>query len=340
MKALVITRHGGPDVLQVQEKPDPAVGPDEVAIDVAFAGLNFAEVSARVGLYPDAPPPPFVAGYEASGTIATLGANVKGLAVGDKVFGLTRFGAHASKVVIKAAQVRKVPASMSLEEAAALPVNYLTAYHMMFHVGHLRPKQRVLIHMAAGGVGLAAIQLAKGSGAELFGTASASKHALLKEAGLHHPIDYHTVDYAEEVRKITGGRGVDLVLDALGGGDWKKGYELLNAAGHIVCFGWANMVGGETRNLFKVVGEFFKQPKFAPMKLMDHNKTVSGVNLGHLWDELELLSGHLDKLIELIEAGKVKPHIDEVHPMSKAADAHRRIQSRKNVGKVLIDCRA
>src|SRR5206468_12210955 len=103
---------------------------DEVLLDVAFAGLNFAEVSARVGLYPDAPPPPFVAGYEASGTVAALGANVQGLAKGDRVFGLTRFGAHASKVVIKAAQVRKVPASLSLEEAAALPVNYLTAYHM------------------------------------------------------------------------------------------------------------------------------------------------------------------------------------------------------------------
>ena len=341
MKALVITRFGGPEVLQVQERPDPVPGADEVLIDSAFAGLNFAEVTARVGLYPDAPAPPMVVGYEVSGTVAATGANVTGFAKGDRVFGMTRFGAHASKVVVKAVQVRKVPEKMSLEEAAALPVNYLTAFHMMFHVGQLRARQRVLIHMAAGGVGLAAIQLSKlVPGVELFGTASASKHELLRANGLQHPIDYHTADYSTEVRKLTGGRGVDLVLDALGGGDWRRGYELLNPAGHLVCFGWANMVGGEKRNFLKVGIEFFQQPKFSPMQLMNDNKTVSGVNMGHLWDELELLSGHLDRLIELCNSGVVKPHVDKVFPMSQGGEAHRHIQARKNVGKVLLDCRA
>ncbi len=337
----MITRFGGPEVLRVEERPDPAVGPDEVAVDAAFAGLNFAEVSARVGLYPDAPTPPMVVGYEVSGTVAQVGEQVSGFAQGDRVFGLVRFGAHASKVVLKAVQLRKVPASLTLEEAAAMPVNYLTAFHMLFHVMTLKPKAKVLIHMAAGGVGLAAIQLAREvPGVELFGTASASKHALLKEAGLHHPIDYHSADYAEEVRQLTGGRGVDVVLDALGGHDWKKGYELLAPAGHLIAFGWANMVGGERRNLLKVGLEFTRQPRFTGYRLMDANKTVSGVNMGHLWGETELLGAHLDRLIALAEAGKVKPHVDQVFPLSRGGEAHQHMQARKNVGKVLLDCRA
>ncbi len=341
VRALVVTRYGGPEVLKVEERPDVKVGADEVAVEVAFAGLNFAEVSARVGLYPDAPKPPMVVGYEFAGTVSETGSGVTGFARGERVVGMIPFGAHASRVVAKPFQLRKVPEALSLEQAAAMPVNYLTAFHMLFHVGNLKPKQKVLVHMAAGGGGLAVIELAREvPGVELFGTASASKHERLKQAGLHHPIDYHSLDYSAEVRRLNGGRGVDLVLDALGTDDWRKGYALLNPAGHLICFGMANVVSGERRNLLKVGLGMLKVPRFWAYEMMGANKSVSGVHMGHLWSEVELMGSHLDRLMALAAEGKVKPHVDRVFPLAQGGDAHRYIQSRQNFGKVLLDCRA
>ncbi len=339
MRALVITRYGGPEVLQVRESPDPAPGPGEVLIHVARAGLNFAEVSARVGLYPDAPKPPMTVGYEVAGTVAAVGAGVTTVKVGQRVLGLTRFGGHADRAVIPESFATPISGAMSFDHAAAMPVNYLTAYHILFWVHSLKPGARVLLHMAAGGVGQAVIQLCKQvEGVELFGTSSASKHGLLREWGVQHPIDYRTQDYAEEVRRITGGRGVDLILDALGGPDWAKNYALLAPAGHLVCFGWANMVGGEKRNLFRVASQLTHTKFFTPMNLMSENKTVSGVNLGHLWNEAWLLPKHMGKILELYERGEIAPHVDRVFGLSEGPAAHRYIQDRKNVGKVIFDC--
>ena len=339
MKALFISRHGGPEVLEVREQPDLTAGPGQVRIAVSRAGLNFADIAARVGLYPDAPKPPMVVGYEVAGTVDQVGAGVTGLPVGTKVSAITHFGGHATQVVVNAAFARPLPEGMSEDLAAALPVNYLTAFHMLFRVGQLRPKGRVLVHMAAGGVGLAAIQLCKTvPGVEIFGTASASKHALLREAGVKHPIDYRSENYVEVVKRETGGRGVDLVLDALGGKDWAKGYSLLAPAGQLIIFGWANMVSGTKRSIPTVIKQFLSMPRFSPMQLMPDNRGVAGVNLGHLWNEQELLGDELDALLALFREGKIRPHVDRVFPLSQAADAHRYIQERKNVGKVLLDC--
>lgn len=339
MRALTITKFGNPEVLKVLELPDPVPGADELRIKVSRAGLNFAEISARVGLYPDAPKPPFCAGYEVAGVVDALGPGVKGWTVGERVLGMCHFGGHASHAVIKTEQAQRIPEQMTFDEAAALPVNYLTAFHMMFRVGNLLPKQKILIHMAAGGVGLAAIQLCKlVEGVEIFGTASAGKHALLREMGVQHPIDYRTKDYVAEVKGLTGGKGVDMVLDALGGADWDKGYSLLRPGGHLMCFGWANMIDGAKRNYFHVVREFLSMKRYAPMKLMDHNRTVSGVNLGHLWGEVEMMGGHLVKLLKLSTEGKVKPRVDKVFPLVEGPAAHQYVQDRKNVGKVIFDC--
>ncbi|RYE88062.1 MAG: alcohol dehydrogenase, partial [Myxococcales bacterium] len=309
----------------------------EVKVRVAFAGLNFAEVSARQGIYPDAPPSPFVAGYEASGVVEALGAGVTGLAVGDRVVALTRFGGHAEVVCAPAVQVLKLPASMSFEQGAALPVNYLTAYHMLFRVAGLRPGQSVLVHMAAGGVGLAVLQLCRTvERVTVFGTASASKHDVLREQGCAHPIDYRTTDYAEEVRRRTGGKGVDIVLDPLGGNDWKKGYGLLRPAGKLVAYGFANMQSGERRSLLTLASQAVKIPIYTPLKLMDDNRSVAGVNVGHLWNEAELLREELEALLALFELGQIKPRIDEIFPFDRAAEAHGRLEQRKNIGKVLL----
>jgi synaptic vesicle membrane protein VAT-1 len=337
MRAIWITRHGGPEVLEVREGPDPTPKAGEVRVRVKAAGLNFAEVMARMGLYPAAPKPPCVVGYEASGVVDALGEGVTGIAVGTRVLAMTHFGAHADVITMPAAQAVVMPDAMTFEEGAALPVNYLTAYHMLFRVAHVRPRERVLIHMAAGGVGLAVLQLCRTvPGVETFGTASASKHAVLTENGCTHAIDYRSVDYVAEVRRLTGGKGVDIVLDALGGKDWKKGYDLLRPVGRLVAFGFANMASGEKRSLFTMIRQALGVPLFTPLGMMDKNRTVAGVNMGGFWDEQEILLEELTDVVRLYREGTIKPHVGETFPFERVADAHRALGERRNVGKVVL----
>jgi NADPH:quinone reductase-like Zn-dependent oxidoreductase len=339
MKSLYITRYGGPEVLQVRESAEPLPAPGQVLVSTSHAGLNFADIVARVGLYPDAPKPPMVMGYEVSGRVKSVGENVHGFAPGDSVLALTRFRGQATAVAAAAPYVFKLPSGMSMQEAAALPVNYMTAFHMLHGVAHLRPYDKVLIHMAAGGVGLAAIQLCRlVEGVEIFGTASQSKHEMLREAGVAHPIDYRKVDYAAEVRRLTGGKGVQIVLDPLGGNDWKKGYELLAPVGQLVAFGWANMIKGERRSWAHALSQLISMKRYSPMSLMETNRTISGVNVGRLWSVAERLREEMQELLALYEAKKISPRIDRVFPLSAGADAHRHIQERRNIGKVLFDC--
>src|SRR6266851_6196638 len=223
MRAVWITKHGGPEVLEVRETPDPVPKTGEVRVRLKACGLNFAEISARQGLYPDAPPPPSVVGYEAAGIVDATADGTEGQAlVGKRVVVLSRFGAHADTVCVPQKFCFPIPDNMSFEEAAAIPVNYLTAYQMLFRVGSVKPGESVLIHMAAGGVGIAVLHLCQTiDGVETFGTSSASKHEVLRSHGCTHPIDYRTKDYVAEVQRITNGKGVDVVLDPLGGNDWR-----------------------------------------------------------------------------------------------------------------------
>ena len=337
MRAIWITKAGGPEVLEVREGADPVPGPGQVRVRVKAAGLNFAEVMARQGLYPDAPKTPFVAGYEAAGLIDAVGEGVTGLEVGARVMAMSRFGAHADTLVTSSQLVIPIPEAMTFEEAAAIPVNYLTAYHMLFRVANLRSKSKVLIHMAAGGVGIAALQLCRTvPGVVTIGTASASKHDAIRAQGCDHPIDYRSADYAAEVRRLTDGKGVDIILDALGGKDWKKGMELLRPAGLLIAFGFANMATGDKKDYLNLISQAVQIPLFTPLGLMDRNRGVAGVNVGHLWDELELLNEELAAVMELYSAGKIKPHVSDVVPFDRAADAHRIIQSRKNIVKVIL----
>src|SRR5919204_1764010 len=213
MRAVVIPRYGPPEVLEVREVPDPSVGSGEVRIAVKAAGINFADTMARVGLYPDAPKLPCVVGYEVAGEVETVGEGVEGFAVGDRVVGATRFNGHAELVSVPAEQVLALPKGVSFEEGAAFPVNYGTAYAALVIMGGLKADERVLVHAAAGGVGIAATQIARGIGAEIFGTASASKHDAIREQGVDHAIDYRTADFEDEVRRLTGGDGVDVIMD-------------------------------------------------------------------------------------------------------------------------------
>ena len=338
MKLLTVTRLGGPEVLVLRDAPDPSCAEGQVRIRVERSGLNFSDVAARVGLYPDAPKPPMTTGYEVSGVVDAVGKGVS-LTLGTRVFALTHFGGHATHVVVPESFAHAIPDAMSFDEAAALPVNYLTAFHMLFRIFNLRPGQHVLVHMAAGGVGLAVIELARTvKDVTLYGTASAGKHDFLRRAGVQHPIDYRTQDYSEEVRRLTQGRGVHLVLDPLGGPDWRKGYELLRPTGHLIAFGWSNMVTGPKRNFLHVGRQFLRLPRFSPLKLMGANRSISGVNVGHLWEEAEVLGEALGGVLALYAQGKIHPRVDKVFSLADGAGAHRYVQERQNVGKVLFDC--
>jgi len=321
--------------LQVREAPDPEAGPGEVRIRVKAAGINFADLMARVGLYPDAPPLPCVVGYEVGGVVDQVGQGVKGFAVGDRVFGMPHFGGYTDTLVIREEQVFKMPEGMSFEEAAAFPVVYLTAYDMMLFTGALRPGSRVLIHSAAGGVGLAAIDLAKTKNCIIFGTASTSKHDFLRERGCQHPIDSRG-DVAAAVRAIVGDAGVDLILDPVGGKSWGEGYDLLAPCGRLVAFGLSAASSGKKRSLLHAVLQVVQIRKYNPMKLMEDNKSVTGVNMGHLFDRLDLLRPQFEALLALYAEGKIKPRVDRSFPFAEAAAAHHFIHDRKAIGKVVL----
>jgi NADPH:quinone reductase-like Zn-dependent oxidoreductase len=337
MRQVWITRVGPPEVLELREAPDPSPRAGEVRIRVKASGINFADIMARLGLYPDAPKLPAVVGYEVAGDINAVGAGVS-RSVGEKVLAITRFGGYSDVVCVAAEQAIPLPTGMSYEEGAALPVNYLTAYVMLLQMGSLKHGERVLVHSAAGGVGLAAIDLCAIHGAEVFGTSSASKHALLRERGVRHTIDYLHQDYEAEVKRLTGGRGVHIVLDAMGGQHWKKGYRCLAPTGRLVMFGLSNAVTGKSRSLLSLVKTLLRTPLFSfpPPKLINDNKALIGVNLGHLWSESEMLLGWLQRILDWYRDGKVRPTVGARFPFTEAAAAHHYIQDRKNIGKVVL----
>jgi NADPH:quinone reductase-like Zn-dependent oxidoreductase len=249
---------------------------------------------------------------------------------------MTHFGGYSSVVCTNQTLVRAIPDSLTLEKAAAIPVTYLTAWTMLIHLGNVQKGDKVLVHAAAGGVGQAALQICKWRGAEVIGTASKSKHGRLKEAGVAHTIDYTTEDFEAEVQRITEGKGVDIVLDAVGGESFKKSYHCLAPLGRLYMFGGSAFAPGAGRNLIPIVQQFFALPKFKPLKLMDANRGVHGVNLGHLWDRTEKLAAMLEQIVPLTETGVLDPVVDKIFPFAEAGAAHDHLKDRKNFGKVLL----
>ncbi|MEZ4257706.1 MAG: medium chain dehydrogenase/reductase family protein [Polyangiaceae bacterium] len=336
MRQIWITKAGPPEVLQVREAPDPEAAPGEVRVRVKAAGINFADLMARVGLYPDAPKIPCVVGYEVSGVIDQVGEGVSTFAEGDRVFAMPKFGGYTDTLVISAKQTFRMPDAMSFEAAAALPVAYLTAYNMMIYTGNLRRGARVLVHSAAGGVGLAALELARTRDAVVYGTASKGKHDFLRERGCAHPLD-SSGDVYEEARGLLGEHGFDLVLDPVGGASWKKAYDMLDKNGRLCCFGMSAAGGsGKTRSLFTAAMALLKSPKFSAMDLMDKNRTVTGCNMGHLFDRLDQLTEQFEALVAMAGRGEISPHVDRTFGFEEAPLAHHYIHDRKAKGKVLL----
>lgn len=328
-------------MLKVEERPDPVAGPGEVRIAVRAAGINFADTMARVGLYPDAPKTPCVLGYEVAGEVESLGAGVDGFEPGDRVMAGTRFGGQAEFVVVAADQVLVLPEKLSFEQGAAFPVNYGTAYAALILMGGLRQGDRLLIHAAAGGVGIAATQVARNVGAEIFGTASPAKHEAIRAQGVAHPIDYRGHDFEAEVMRITSGEGVDLVIDALGPASFRKDYRLLRPGGRLVMFGLSEASKGGARSVPVALRSLAAMPLatmpwWKSLGLMNENKGVFGLNMLSWWER----EGNLDRvtapLLADLEADRVSPVVAEAFPFERAGEAHQFIAERRNVGKVVL----
>jgi NADPH:quinone reductase-like Zn-dependent oxidoreductase len=341
MRAVVITEHGGPGVLQVQDRPDPPVGPGEVRIAVKAAGINFADTLARTGLYPDAPKLPCVVGYEVAGDVESVGDGVESVTPGDRVFAGTRFNGQAELVTVAETMVYPLPARLSFEEGAAFPVNYATAQAGLVVMGGLKQGERVLIHAAAGGVGISATQIAKRIGAEVFGTASASKHDAIRQQGVDHAIDYRSQDFADEVRRITGGEGIDVAFDALGPSSFRKDYRLLRSGGRLIMYGASEVQTGERRSVPTALrtlakSPFSSMPWWKGLGMMNENKGVFGLNMLSWWDAEGSLDRVIEPLLTALEEGQLTPVVAAAFPFDRAADAHRFIAERRNIGKVVL----
>lgn len=336
MKQVWITGTGGPEKLQVREAADPAPQAGELRIRVRASGVNFADILAREGLYPDAPKLPAVIGYEVSGVVDAVGPGADESWLGKEVFALTRFGGYADTITVAAEQVFEKPASLTHEQAAAIPVNYLTAWQLLVVVGSLAPSDSVLIHNAGGGVGLAAIDIARHVGATIYGTASSGKHDFLKERGLHHAIDYRTGDWSVELDRLTEKRGVELIIDPIGGSHWKKSYRALRSTGRLGMFGASTLSDSKLPGALRYLEVGVALPWFNPLGLMSVNRAVFGVNLGHLWHETSKIRQWMSVLLAGVDEGWVRPHVDKTFPLAQAGDAHAYIQARKNIGKVVL----
>lgn len=341
MRAVVITRHGGPEVLEVQMRSDPPVGPGEVRIAVKAAGVNFADTLARTGLYPDSPKVPCVVGYEVAGEVESVGDGVESVKVGERVLAGTRFNGQAELVTVRENVVYKLPERLSFEEGAAFPVNYATAQAGLVVMGGLKRGERVLIHAAAGGVGISATQIAKRVGAEVFGTASASKHDAIREQGVDHAIDYRSQDFVEEVRRLTRGEGIDVAFDALGPSSFRKDYQLLRQGGRLIMYGSSEVQTGERRSLPVVLrtlakSPFSSMPWWKGLGVMNENKGVFGLNMLSWWDAAGSLDRVIEPLIPELQAGELKPIVAASFSFDRAPDAHRFIAERRNVGKVVL----
>jgi len=336
MKKVIYPKIGGVDSIEIIEVDDPIASEGEVVVRIHRAGINFADLMMRQGLYGSNPDFPFTPGYEASGVITSVGSGVNGLDIGDRVLAMTGFGGYSEKVSISSSRVFKLPDSVTFDQAAAIPVTYGTAYHMLFHLGRISPGDSVLIHHAAGGVGTAVAQLCKVAGASVvIGTASSSKKEFVESIGVNF-VDRETEDFVEVCKDLTGGKGVHHAIDPVGGSNLMKSYKATRRGGKVYFFGASSAVKGEKRSMITAFRMWLNTPKFDPIKMMSSNKAVFGVHMG-LLDDQHIFEGHLNNLSKMLENGEINPIIDSIWRFERVAEAQKHMHDRKNRGKILID---
>ena len=324
MRAAVITDSGGPEVFRVSEVPDPRPGPDDLLVDVKATALNRADLAQRAGRYPGPPGTrDDIPGLEMAGVVAAVGERVTEFKEGDRVFALLGGGGYAQRVVLHRAMAVPIPQGLSFEEAASIPEVFLTAYDALFNHCQLRMGERALIHAVGSGVGVAAVQLAREAGATTFGTTS-SVEKLDKAAalGLDVGINYREQDFAEVVKEMTAGQGVDVILDVVGASYWDRNLASLAVKGRMVLVG--TLSGGR---LETNIGALM------PKRLRVHGTVL---RVRPLEEKIELTRQFQRHVLPLFLQGKIRPVVDRVFPLEQVAEAHRYMESNANFGKIVL----
>lgn len=341
MKAISIAKPGGFERLQLIERPDSKPAAGEVLVATRAVGVNFADVVVRMGLYESAKKYvgwPITPGFEFSGEVQTLGDGVDDLQVGERVFGVTRFGGYASQVCVPRAQLFRVPAALSHSQAATFPTVFLTAYYALREAIRTHPGGHVLIHSAAGGVGLAALQLARCDGLLPIAIVGASaKRDVALAYGAAHVIDKSRQSLWSEVERIAPG-GVQVVLESNGTETLKQSYLHLRPTGRLVVYGFTSMLsrGSDRPNWLKLAWDYLRTPSFHPLQLVDANKGIIAFNLSYLFEEQGMLSESMTRLLRELETGALKPLPVTEFPLALATEAHRALQSGTTVGKLAL----
>lgn len=326
---IAIEKFGSAQTLHLSELAPKPPGHDEVAIDVAYSGVNFADIQMRLGFYPDAPKKPFVPGYEVSGIVTAIGKNVRDIRVGDQVIAGTYFGGYASHVTIPARQVFKLPNSVDLAAGAALPVNYFTAQLALFEMARVRAGDRVLIECATGGVGVLAIQMARHAGAEVTGlTTSPHKKQFIENLGA-------TAYTRSELRADESLRGYDFILNASGGGEINWQRARLGLTGRMVCIGLSSGVKDGKRNFARITLAALRMPRINVLKLFDANTGIYALNALHVLQD-EAWVEKLTKSMIGVEQMNLKPHVGKVFAAKDVGSAHQFLETKQATGKVLL----
>ena len=336
MRKVVYPKVGGVDSIQIVEEDDLIPGYGEVCVRIHRAGINFADLMMRQGLYGSNPDYPFTPGYEAAGEILSIGEGVDGLSEGQRVLAMTGFGGYSEMVCLDSNRIIPLPDSVSFDQAAALPVTYGTAYHMLVYLGKLSEGDTVLVHHAAGGVGTAVAQICQAYGvSKVIGTASAPKKEFVESLGMHF-VDSKSEDFVSVCKSLTDGKGVNHAIDPVGGKHLMRSYKALCRGGKLYCFGASSAVKGEKRSVATAMSMWATTPKFDPLKMMRSNKAVFGVHMGLLDDE-SIFKGHLEALSDMLLKGKIDPIIDSVWRFEQVSEAQKHMHDRKNRGKILLD---
>lgn len=338
LRQVWIRKKGGSSELEIRDVPTCEPRPGQVKLRVDAAGVNFADIMMRRGLYPDAPSLPAVPGYEVAGEVIAVGEGVAPAWMGRPVVAMCNFGGYSEEICLPSELVWERPAEIDAVTAAAVPVNYLTAWQMVKVMAPVARGDRVLVHSAAGGVGQAVIQLCGLAGAEVLGSASPAKHEMLRDLGLTYVFDSQAPEFAAGVRAATGGRGVDLALEPRNGQWIMESYESLAKCGRLLLFGFSGAARGKSSGTISALKTLAQVPwlKLNPIRLMNDNKSIGGVNLGRMWDQQSRTGSWMEDLLAMLATGRIAPVIDRVLPFSAAAEAHDRLENRLNVGKVIL----
>jgi NADPH:quinone reductase-like Zn-dependent oxidoreductase len=338
MKAVFLKKYGKADeAFEIRETAQPEIKDRQVLVKVEGFGLNFADVVARNGLYREAPPLPCVLGYEAVGRVEKVGAEVDASWVGKRVLAFTRFGGYAEYVASDYRGVVEIPEEMPLPVAVAMGTQYATAYYGIMHSLRLMPGDAVLIHAAAGGVGLALVQFALHLGCEIVATAgSQEKLDFLKSLGVHHVINYRETDYSEAAKRALGKKRFMATFNSLAGNSLKKDMELLGSGGALVCFGGAARMG-KKGGIFATINFLFQSGFMSPLFMMMKSKSVIGINMLKLADyRPEVVQHCLKSVVEMYRNGEIKPHSGQEFSVNEIAKAHHMLGERDTIGKIAV----